>query len=114
MDREKHRELTGRDNLRILDNFSALASTHDCLQPRIPVIPGMNDNIENIRHCASFILSKGIRTIHCLPYNPLGRDKLPWINTIQRPQVFEAQERDKMEELKSLFQKEGVDAIVYS
>jgi hypothetical protein len=41
-------------------------------------------------------------------------DKLPWINTSQRPQVIEAQERDKMEELKSLFQKEGVDAIVYS
>jgi len=114
MDSEKHRELTGRDNSRILDNFSALAAFYGCLQPRIPVIPGMNDDIGNIRRCASFILSKGIRTIHCLPYNPLGRDKLPWINTSQRPQVIEAQERDKMEELKSLFQKEGVDAIMYS
>lgn len=114
MDSEKHRELTGRYNSRILNNFSALAASYGFLQPRIPVIPGMNDDIENIRHCASFILSKGIRTIHCLPYNPLGRDKLSWINTSQRPQVIDAQERDKMEELKSLFQKEGVDAIVYS
>jgi len=114
MDSEKHRELTGRDNSRILDNFSALAASYGCLQPRIPVIPGMNDDIGNIRHCASFILSKGIHTIHCLPYNPLGRDKLPWINTNQKPQAIEAQQRDKMEELKFLFQKEGVDAIVYS
>jgi len=114
MDSEKHRELTGRDNSRILDNFSALAASYGCLQPRIPVIPGMNDDIGNIRRCASFILSKGIRTIHCLPYNPLGRDKLTWINTSQMPQDIEAQQRDKMEELKFLFQKEGVDAIVYS
>ncbi|MBP7736871.1 MAG: glycyl-radical enzyme activating protein [Spirochaetes bacterium] len=114
MDPEKHRELTGRDNGRILENFSALAVVHGGLQPRIPVIPGMNDDNENIRRCASFILSNGIRSIHCLPYNPLGRDKLRWINTDQRPLEIKAQGTDRMEELKSLFQKEGVDAIVYS
>lgn len=114
MDPEKHRELTGQDNRRILDNFSALAYIHGALQPRIPVIPGMNDETENIRRTASFILSKGIKTIHCLPYNPLGRDKLQWINTGQKPLIIESPGRDRMEELRILFHEEGVDAILYS
>ncbi len=114
MDPERHRELTGRDNARILENFSALAVVHGGLQPRIPVIPGMNDDIANIKRCASFIRSRGIGTIHCLPYNPLGGDKLQWINTNQRPLEIKAPGQDRMEELKSLFHEEGIDAILYS
>ncbi len=114
MDPARHRDLTGQDNSRILENFSALAAIHGGLQPRMPVMPGLNDGVENIRRTASFILGKGIRTIHCLPYNPLGRDKLEWINTSQKPPVIEVPGPEKMEELKTVFKREGVDAIVYS
>jgi pyruvate formate lyase activating enzyme len=40
------------------------------------VIPGVNDDAENIRETAEFLRSLGtIREISLLPYHKLGRDK---------------------------------------
>jgi glycyl-radical enzyme activating protein len=42
---------------------------------RIPVIPGFNDDMENIEKTARFILSAGRTEINLLPLHHLGREK---------------------------------------
>lgn len=79
MDPEKHRRWTGRDNELILRNLKKLAETPGAqLILRIPVIPGVNDNMENMEQTADFILNEmhgKVRTLQLLSYMRLGMEK---------------------------------------
>ena len=73
---QKHKEFTGRDNRLILDNAKILAKEAKHLIIRIPVIPTVNDTVEEIAEIASYvseIMPGG--EIHLLPYHRLGQDK---------------------------------------
>lgn len=76
-DAQKHREYTGRDNSLILENIRKLSGIHQNIIVRIPVIPGVNDSVEDIfgfsREIARF--GKGIRSVELLKYNPLAESK---------------------------------------
>lgn len=75
MDSDRHRELTGSGNRRILENIQKLCGSKDRpeILVRIPVIPGQNDGRENLRDTAAFCEScGGISGIELLPYHRLG------------------------------------------
>ena len=42
---------------------------------RIPVIPGCNDSLENIRASAAFVAELGFTQIELIPYHELGVSK---------------------------------------
>jgi pyruvate formate lyase activating enzyme len=78
MDSETHKRLTGVDNRLILENAKRIV--HELgkdLIGRVPLIPGHNDDLENIVATARFIAAELGRNIkvHLLPYNPLGESK---------------------------------------
>lgn len=75
MDPGKHRELTGVSNERILTNFRILTTFHRNVIARIPVIPGCNDEPENIRKTAGYAAECGARRLELLPYHQLGVNK---------------------------------------
>jgi pyruvate formate lyase activating enzyme len=78
MDTIAHKEFTGVPNERILDNLKYLAAKNVNIVLRIPVVPGHNDNDENMRASIDFILKEmnnNIRQLQFLPYRPLGTDK---------------------------------------
>lgn len=78
MDTEKHRWCTGAGNERILDNLKMLALSDVELILRIPVIPGFNDNMENMEQTADFILNElggRVRTLQLLSFMRLGEEK---------------------------------------
>jgi len=54
MDDRRHKAYTGRSNGRILDNLRALARVHPAIWLRVPVIPGGNDDEDNLRAVAAF------------------------------------------------------------
>jgi pyruvate formate lyase activating enzyme len=78
MNSEKHQEYTGVPNTLILDNVRKIY--HELRTPiwvRIPVIPGYNDSVQNIRAVADFVateLGKSV-PIHFLAYHRLGESK---------------------------------------
>lgn len=77
MDPQKHQEYTGADNRLILENAKKIAASKETeLNIRIPVIPGFNDTVEEIRGIASFAreLSE-VKRLFLLPYHRLGQDK---------------------------------------
>ena len=77
MDPEKHAQGTGVDNRLILDNIRALRRTAwpGTLMPRIPLVPGFNDDPENLRRSAEFLAGLGLREAQALPFHRLGASK---------------------------------------
>jgi pyruvate formate lyase activating enzyme len=76
MDPVRHRAATGMSNDVILDNLRALAGVHPAIWIRLPVIPGVNDDGDNIEATADFVCSvPGISRLDLLPYHPTGEAK---------------------------------------
>lgn len=76
MDDTRHREVTGVSNQRILRNLSRLSHEGHQIVLRVPIIPGMNDDQENLQQIGAFAAElPSLRRVDLLPYHRIGRDK---------------------------------------
>ncbi len=76
MDDEKHRKYTGVPNEIIKENLIELSKIHENINIRFPLIPGINDDKENILAMGEFINSlRCIKRLNILPYHSIGNDK---------------------------------------
>jgi pyruvate formate lyase activating enzyme len=108
-----HRQWTGAGNGPILENLGRLSASGVAVQPRMPVIPGVNDAVENIAATAALLRGHGHRVIHLLPYHNLGEGKRRQLDS---PSEYVALERipdGVMERVKNLFIQEGIDVVLY-
>ncbi len=72
IDQARHRRYTGVSNRIILQNFSYLASRHPAVRVRVPVVPGVNDDIQNLEAIGALARAKGVTRIDLLPYHTAG------------------------------------------
>jgi pyruvate formate lyase activating enzyme len=76
MDGREHKQFTGVDNKRILNNIAGLVRIGKKVIVRIPLIPGVNDDLYSIQMTADFAASLGtVHRIDVLPYHPGGLSK---------------------------------------
>jgi pyruvate formate lyase activating enzyme len=76
LDEQKHRYFTAVSNQLILSNFKILANTGKDIFVRIPVIPGFNDNPEEILRISNFVKeNSSVRRIDLLPYHAMAKEK---------------------------------------
>jgi pyruvate formate lyase activating enzyme len=76
MDDDKHREFTGVSNQQILNNLKLLAQNGARIQVRIPIIPGINDDTENIERTGDFVSAlSGVEHLSILPFHNSARSK---------------------------------------
>lgn len=109
MNKEKHKEYTGVDNSRILENAKKIAESGVELIIRTPVIPGFNDTAEEIRAISRFAGSlPGVREHHLLPYHRLGSDKYKGLGRNYALKEIEPPSREKMEYLLSVAEASGL------
>ena len=81
MDPYIHQKVTGVDNAVILQNLQMLSNTGVALRIRLPLIPGINDDEENINSMIRFLLQETrFRTIDILPYHPTAEAKYDRLN----------------------------------
>jgi pyruvate formate lyase activating enzyme len=91
MDPRLHRKYTLVFNTRILDNLRRLAALGHNIVLRMPVIPGINDDEQNLRALGAFAASlNGVTRLDLLPYHAAAMSKyerlhrsyrLPWLKT---------------------------------
>ena len=74
MNPEKSKRFIGIDSRRILENAAAIAKL-PWVSFRIPLIPGINDDEENLLALAEFLKESGNPRIKVIPYHVLGVDK---------------------------------------
>ncbi|MCX7973402.1 MAG: glycyl-radical enzyme activating protein [Candidatus Aminicenantes bacterium] len=76
IDPERHLKYTGKRNELILENLQKLVKLTDKIIIRIPIIPSVNDDKENLNLMIKFISSLGqVGGVELLPYHTLGKDK---------------------------------------
>ena len=76
MDEVRHRALTGVSNAEILRNLRRLAAAGHRIILRIPIIPGVNDDAENLRQTAALAQTlPGVGRVDLLPYHAAGTEK---------------------------------------
>lgn len=77
MNAEKHRYYTGKPNSLILANARIVATSGVEVLFRMPLIPGINDDQQNIKETADFLhgLGGGTDRIELMPYHRLGKGK---------------------------------------
>ncbi len=88
MDSQIHRHYTGVGNERILDNIRRLAVTNANILFRTPLIPSVNDSLDNLLKTACFLDGLGRNDIQweLLKYNSLGASKYDCLG--RTPAVF--------------------------
>jgi len=76
MDNEMHERFTGVGNNLILENIRRISQAGKKIVIRIPIIPGFNDDPENIEATGKFAASEaGVGRIDILPFNRGGAEK---------------------------------------
>ena len=75
MDCEVHKKLTDVSNQRVLENLSAISKKHANIIVRVPVIPGLNDSVNNIKKTADYVAGLSISMLELLPYHNYGENK---------------------------------------
>ncbi|WP_010166704.1 (2S)-3-sulfopropanediol dehydratase activating enzyme [Candidatus Epulonipiscium viviparus] len=78
MKADVHKKFTGVSNKLILENLKKLSQTGKEIILRIPVIPNVNEDADNVEATADFILnemSNNIRTLQLLSFMHLGEEK---------------------------------------
>ena len=81
IDDARHRAYTGVSNVLILDNLEALARLGHNLLVRIPLIPGVNADGDNLAGIGRFLAALPRLTgVELLPYHSLGQDKYARLN----------------------------------
>ena len=76
MDRDRHRQYTGVDNTLIHENLQKLSALQKPVWIRIPVIPDVNDSVQEIAAMADFLKPlQNIQDITLMPYHTLGKSK---------------------------------------
>jgi pyruvate formate lyase activating enzyme len=82
IDDDRHAVYTGASNGRILENLERLASVHSNIIVRFPLIPGVNDDDDNVRATGAFLASLRLTRVDVLPYHRAGIAKY---ERLQRP-----------------------------
>lgn len=76
MDAGKHIKYTAVSNRRILDNLCNLSNARAHIIVRIPLIPGINDDNENIELCGAFLAAiPHLDGVELMPYHEIGLAK---------------------------------------
>ena len=76
MDSVRHREVTGVPNEVILDNLKKLAERGHKILARIPLIPGINDDEENLHASGKFLASlPSLQGVELMGYHDIAQAK---------------------------------------
>ncbi len=113
LDKQMHKKYTGITNTTILSNFEKLNHIYKNVQVRIPLIPGVNDSIEDIELFCNYLQENGHTTTHLLPYHSMGNSKAVRID--HNTEIFKVKPHSKgeIEKIKYQFSNFGITPITY-
>ena len=97
---ELHKKWTGLGNDLVLENIKALNDLGKSLIIRTPVIPGVNDNVEELSAIAEFVNElDSLVNYELLPYHSLGNGKYKALGMEDQMPNFDQLSKDRFEQL---------------
>jgi pyruvate formate lyase activating enzyme len=83
MDQAQHQEYTGASNEPILRNLRRLSESGQVIRLRLPIIPGINDQPEQIRQIGEFAAGlPHLDEVDILPYHNIAAEKYRRLNIV--------------------------------
>lgn len=114
-DNENHMEFTGVSNDLIISNFKLILESGTDIMVRIPVIPGYNDDKDNLESVRSFLTvnkAVNLKNISLLPYHRTGSSKYKRLNIPDRMEGIKPPSSERMNELKQFFAETGISTKI--
>ncbi|MDB7979826.1 glycyl-radical enzyme activating protein [Faecalicoccus pleomorphus] len=110
-DTNRHFEGTGVHNEQIINNLKW--ATHQGLEilPRIPVIPGFNDSIQDAAGLASLLTEIGLKKVQLLPFHQFGERKYEMMHKEYAYKNVKALQKEDLTEYQNEFTKKGLDCF---
>lgn len=112
MDGRKHRKYTGVSNRVILKNFKKLAEESRSFLVRFPVIPGINDDVDNVRQTAEFVSACGVKNVSLLPYHRAGIEKYKALGKSYKMGNTRSPSDKQLKQIKQSFENCGLRAKI--
>lgn len=112
MDDRTHRKYTGVPNKLIFQNFKRLVENGSNISVRFPVIPGLNDNAENVTRTGEFALSYGVKQVCLLPYHRAGIEKYRSLDKTYRLEHLQSPSDEKMQMIREKLVTLGLDVRI--
>jgi pyruvate formate lyase activating enzyme len=103
MDDARHRQYTSVSNQLILENLQRLSrlKAHICV--RIPLIPGINDDRENIEASAAFLANlPSLDAVELMPYHDIGLAKFEALGMRYKLKSTYPASKDHIEEVENI------------
>ena len=110
MDDTIHKELTAVSNKLILANLRKLCDIpyiKEKILIRLPLIHGVNDTMDNLKHVCELLNELGLKRVDGLPYHSLGIGKSKKIDEVSVE--FETPPDEYIDEIVKLFQSHSLD-----
>ncbi len=116
MDPGMHEVDTGQSNRLILENARRIASGNGDFRLvfRVPVIPGFNDDEDNMRATAKFIAETGRNEVNLLPVHYLGLSKYDVIGLECRYGSMIKVTEGKLEKIRGIFREHSIECYIGS
>lgn len=109
---EKHRHLTGKDIEPTLEFARRLANRRRPIWVRFVLVPGLTDDLQDLRQMAQFIASLGVvERVEVLPFHQLGRFKWRALGLDYTLENTSAPPPDLIEMACGVFRAEGLKAF---
>lgn len=106
-----HRMLTGKDNTLIKNNLRNLIGAGIPRKIRMPLVPGVNDNDEELESVALFLKNEGESSINLLPYHRMWESKLKKLRDTIKPLGIPSLTEEELGEKAKIFAKAGLEVI---
>lgn len=107
-----HKKYTGVTNDVILEN-AKLISKISKTTVRVPVIPGFNYSIKDIKDIAEFVKTlKNVDTIHLLPYHTFGENKYDLLGMQYTLDKTKRLKEEDLQEHKKIVESYGIKCII--
>jgi len=109
---DRHIELTGVSNKEILYNLSKLAKIESNVWIRVPIIPGINDDDENILGIGNIMNDLKLKNIFILPYHNIATEKYKKLGIEYDLSNIKTPSNDKLKEIESKFKNFGLNVKI--
>lgn len=109
MNPDKHQQYTGKPNNLILSNAKLVAKSGVVTLYRMPLIPGINDDAQNIKDTSEFLKGLGNNTrLELMPYHRLGKGKYESLGKKYLLPDVPIPEQEYLESIKKAFELKGL------
>ncbi len=105
------RKYTGISSRLAIDNLKRLVEKGVQVNPRMPVIPSINDHNSNIDAIVEVLEECGLNELELIPYHNYGTAKYARLDLEYPPGTIEAPSGEELGRIRARFEKQGIKIL---